>query len=56
MLNVLGFLNIASVVQISSTALYHKFELRRSIFTKIEEIDSRPATLPKKACIKEVFL
>ena len=35
---------------------FHIFELCWSAFTKIEEIDSRPATLPKKACIKEVFL
>ena len=32
------------------------FELSWSAFNKIEEVNSRPATLPKNVCTKEVFL
>ena len=60
LLNVLCFLNMASflgheVVHYFHCSL-HIFELRWSVFNKIEEIGFRPATLPKKVCTKEVFL
>ena len=35
---------------------FHIFELRWSVFNKIEDIDSRPVTLPKKVWIKEAFV
>ena len=44
------------VVHITSTPLSIYSNCAGVIFDKIEEIDSRPATLPKNVCTKEVFL
>ena len=60
LLNVLFFQYSISFGSRNSTyylhCSFHTFELRWGVFNKTGEIDSRPATLPKKACVKEVFL
>ena len=44
------------LVHITSTPLSIYSNCAGVLFDKIKEIDSRPATLPKNVCTKEVFL